>query len=294
MVEKRRQASQNNCMKQPTDTPAIILHNERISSLIKPRDPSSHKGSHGHALLVAGNKGRMGAAVLSARACLRTGAGLVTVNVPEAERFVIQTALPEAMLMMREEGGDLIRFSAVGIGPALGLQDDSMKLIESIFDNYYRPVLLDADALTLLSEHKSYWPVIPAGSILTPHPAEFDRLFGQNETHEERTNKALELSKQYPWVIVLKNAQTLIAVDGVGYINTTGNSGLAKGGSGDVLSGMILSLLAQGYEPSDAAQIGVYLHGLSADIAVKEQSLESLLATDVIECIGKAFMSTRL
>ena len=281
-------------MKQPIEIPGIVLHKERIAALIKPRDPASHKGNHGHALLVAGNKGRMGAAVLSARACLRTGAGLVTVNVPEAERTIIQTALPEAMLMMREEEGAINKFSAIGIGPALGLEADSMKLIENIFDSYTKPVLLDADALTLLSENKAVWPAIPAGSIFTPHPAEFDRLFGSCETHEERINRARDLSKQYPWIIVLKNARTIIAVAGNTYMNTTGNSGLAKGGSGDVLSGMILSLLAQGYEPSTAAQIGVYLHGLSADIALKDQSLESLLATDVIECIGKAFKSTQL
>lgn len=280
-------------MKQSPDITGIVLHKERIATLIKPRDPSSHKGSHGHALLVAGNKGRMGAAVLSARACLRTGVGLLTVNVPEAERFILQTALPEAMLMMREKGGVINHFSAVGIGPALGLQHESMELIENIFDNYSRPVLLDADALTLLSDNKSYWPLIPAGSILTPHPAEFDRLFGQSENHEIRITKARDLSKQYPWIIVLKNYRTIITHEGEAYINTTGNSGLAKGGSGDVLSGMILSLLAQGYDSSTAAQIAVYLHGLSADIAVKEQSLESLLATDVIESIGKAFKSTQ-
>jgi NAD(P)H-hydrate epimerase len=280
-------------MKEPSDIPGVILNKASIASLIRPRDPASHKGSHGHALLVAGNKGRMGAAVLSARACLRTGAGLVTVNVPEAERGIIQTALPEAMLMIREDGGDINQFSAIGIGPALGLQDESWKLIENIFDIYAKPVLLDADALTLLSLHKSYWPVIPPGSILTPHPGEFDRLFGQSDTHEERIKKALELSGEHQWVIVLKNNRTIIAVDGNAYTNTTGNSGLAKGGSGDVLSGMILSLLAQGYAPSTAAQIGVYLHGLSADIAVKNQSLESLLASDVIECIGKAFRQTQ-
>jgi NAD(P)H-hydrate epimerase len=279
-------------MKPSTDIPGIILSREKIGKLIRPRDPASHKGTHGHALLVAGNKARMGAAVLSARACLRTGAGLVTVNVPAAERFILQTALPEAMLMMREDGGELDRFSAIAAGPALGLEEDSWALLENIFTAYKRPVLLDADALTLLSVHKSYWPVIPAGSVLTPHPAEFDRLFGPSQTHEERMNKALDLSKEFPWIIVLKNNRTFIAVEGIGYMNTTGNAGLAKGGSGDVLSGMILALLAQGYDPAEAAQVGVYLHGLSADIAVKDQSLESLLPSDVIECIGKAFRQT--
>lgn len=276
-------------MKERTGIPGTMITKEKIASLIKPRDPTSHKGNHGHALLVAGNKGRMGAALLAAKACLRCGAGLVTVNVPEAERTIIQTSLPEAMLMMREQGGDLNKFSAIGIGPALGLGIESMQLIENIFDMYDKPVLLDADALTLLSEHKSYWPVIPPGSVVTPHPAEFDRMFGESGSHEERMDKALQLSVQYPWVIVLKNNSTFIAVNGESFTNSTGNAGLAKGGSGDVLSGMIVALLAQGYDPAIAAQIGVYLHGLSADIALKEQSMESLLATDVIECIGRAF-----
>lgn len=281
-------------MEQQQTINSILLTHERIASLIKPRNASSHKGTHGHPLLVAGCKGKMGAAVLAARACLRTGAGLLTVNVPEAERSILQTAIPEAMLMLREEGGDINKFSAIGIGPAMGTDEKGLALLKNIFEVYNKPVLLDADALTLLSLHKSYWATIPPGSVLTPHPAEFDRLFGQCNNHTERMEKALQFSIEYPWVIVLKNNQTLVAVNGNAYTNSTGNAGLAKGGSGDVLSGMILSLLAQGYTSSDAAQIGVYLHGLAADIAVKNQSLESLLASDVIEAIGPAFNSTRL
>lgn len=272
----------------------ILLNHDRIASLIMPRNPAAHKGTHGHALLVAGCKGKMGAAVLAARACLRTGAGLLTVNVYEAERFILQTAIPEAMLMFREEGGDINKFSAIGIGPAIGVDENGLTLLKNIFEVYNKPVLLDADALTLLSLHKSYWAAIPPGSVLTPHPTEFDRLFGQSNNHNERMEKALQLSIEYPWVIVLKNNHTLVAVNGNAHMNSTGNAGLAKGGTGDVLSGMILSLLAQGYASSHAAQIAVYLHGLAADIAVKNQSMESLLASDVIEAIGPAFSNTRL
>ncbi len=270
--------------------PGTLLDRDHIVPLLKSRNPESHKGDHGHALLIAGNKGRMGAALLSARACLRTGVGLLTVNVPEDERHVIQAGLPEAMLMMREEGGDINKFAAIGIGPALGVEDEHMKLLENIFDIYTRPVVLDADALTLLAEHQSYWAAIPAGSILTPHPAEFDRMFGSSEDHFQRIEKALQLSLVHPWIIVLKSHRTIIAADGITYTNTTGNAGLAKAGSGDVLTGMILSLLTQGYLPLEAASIAVYLHGLAADIAVKDQSMESLLASDVIEHIGKAFL----
>ncbi len=268
---------------------AVILKRQYIASLIRPRDPGSHKGHHGHAFLIAGNTGRMGAALLSARACLRTGAGLLTVNVPEAERQVLQTALPEAMLMMREEGGDITKFGSIGIGPALGVEIQYMQILENIFDIFHKPIVLDADAITLLAEHKSYWKAIPPGSILTPHPPEFDRMFGSSDNHSQRVQRALGISLEYPWVIVLKSHRTVIAANGHAFTNTTGNAGLAKGGSGDVLTGMILSLLTQGYESLHAACVGVYLHGLAADIAVGDQSLESLLASDVIENIGKAF-----
>jgi NAD(P)H-hydrate epimerase len=255
-----------------------------------PRDPESHKGHHGHALLLAGNKGRMGAALLAARACLRTGVGLLTVNVPEAERPIMQTALPEAMLMMREDGGDITKFGSIGIGPGLGLEAQHLQILENILDIYQKPIVIDADAITLLSEHKSYWKVIPPGSILTPHPAEFDRMFGPSEDNAQRVEKALSVSLEYPWIIVLKNHRTVVAENGNMYTNTTGNAGLAKGGSGDVLTGMILSFLAQHYEPLHAACAAVYLHGLAADIAINDQPMESLLASDVIEHIGKAFL----
>ncbi len=272
----------------------IILNNQYIAPLIRPRHPESHKGHHGHALLIAGNKGRMGAALLSARACLRTGIGLLTVNVPAEERQVLQTALPEAMLMMREEGGDINKFGSIGIGPGLGVEIQHMQLMENIFDIFPKPVVLDADALTLLAAHPSYWKAIPAGSILTPHPAEFDRLFGANDNHSQRVQMALAVSREYPWIVVLKNYRTVIAANGNLYANTTGNAGLAKGGSGDVLTGMILSLLTQGYSPLDAACIGVYLHGLAADIAIRDQPMESLLASDLIENIGRAFLHLQL
>ncbi len=271
----------------------VILDKQFIAPLIKPRDPASHKGSHGHALLIAGSKGRMGAAVLSGKACLRSGVGLLTINVPGEERIIVQTALPEAMLMIREEGGDINRFAALGIGPALGTEDEYLQLLANIFEIYQAPLVLDADALTLLAPHKSYRAAIPAGSILTPHPGEFDRMFGSHRDQGERTIKAVQLSQQHPWVIVLKGHRTQIILNGEIYMNTTGNAGLAKGGSGDVLTGIILALLAQGYIPFEAASIAVYLHGLAADFAVKDQSMESLLASDVIDSIGKAFTSLR-
>jgi hydroxyethylthiazole kinase-like uncharacterized protein yjeF len=271
----------------------MIMSSEEVTGLIKLRDPLSYKGTHGHAVLLAGNKGKMGAAVLAARACLRTGAGLLTVNVPQAERFIIQTVIPEAMLQWREEYNDYSAFTTIGIGPALGITSPEHELLSAVLRAFKKPMLLDADALNLLAQHKELWQLIPAGSILTPHPKEFDRMFGEHNSTEERKEKALQLTTQYPWIIVLKGAGTLVIEKEQVWKNTTGNAGLAKGGSGDVLCGMITALLAEQYPPYDAARIGVYLHGLAADIAIEQQSVESLLASDVIECIGKAFEASR-
>jgi hydroxyethylthiazole kinase-like uncharacterized protein yjeF len=266
------------------------LTKEIIKGLIKPRVADSHKGTYGHALLVAGSKGRMGAAVLSARACLRTGTGLLTVNIPEEERFILQTAIPEAMLLFREyKITDLDKYSAIGMGPAIGLDTISSELMMDILHQYKKNILLDADALTILSQHRDLWDLLPKGLVLTPHVKEYDRLFGESDNKAARINKAIELSKQYPWVIVLKDNETLIVENGEAWMSNTGNAGLAKGGSGDILSGMITALLAQGYSSFAAAKIGVHLHGVAADIAITEQSLESLLASDVVEKIGAAF-----
>lgn len=273
--------------------PVTILDKPFITPLLKKRAPGSHKGDHGHALLLAGEKGKMGAAVIAATACLRAGAGLVTVNIPADERYIVQTAIPEAMLMMREDGGDIAVYDAIGMGPAIGTGHSAVTLLTNLLEQVRQPLVLDADALTILSQHKDLWGMLPAGAVLTPHPGEFDRLFGKHDSVEERKAKALELSLSYEWVIVLKGQHTLVCYKGQAYENTTGNAGLAKGGSGDALTGIILSLLAQGYEALHAAIVGVYLHGLAADFALQGQSPESLLITDIFSCIGKAFNHTR-
>lgn len=272
------------------------LTKEIVSGIIKPRPENSHKGDFGHALLLAGDKGRMGAAVMAAEACLRSGAGLLSICVPEGERFIVQITVPEAMLLFREEErGDLGKFSAAGAGPAIGVGEKSVEFLKTFLQKYSGPLLLDADALTILSQHKDLWELLPAETVITPHPKEFDRLFGPHSSVQERMDKAIALSRKNSYTIVLKGHHTLIASNGVAYLNETGNAGLAKGGSGDVLSGMITSLLAQGYNTFDAAKAGVYLHGSAADIAIADgiQSVESLLASDVIACIGEAFIQVR-
>jgi hydroxyethylthiazole kinase-like uncharacterized protein yjeF len=263
-----------------------------IKPLLKQRDPFANKGDYGHSLLIAGGIGKMGAAVIAARACLRSGTGLLTVCVPRSERAILQSAIPEAMLGFREDITDFTSISAIGVGPGIGVGKDSKKILRSLLKHFKGPVLLDADALNVLAANSKLFKKVPKGTVITPHPKEFDKLFGPHATDEERRNAAIDLANKLELVIVLKGHQTLVTTAGCSFLNTTGNVGLAKGGSGDALSGMITALLAQGYVPFVAAKIGVYLHGLAADFALDKQSMESMLIDDVIEQFGKAFKCT--
>jgi NAD(P)H-hydrate epimerase len=267
--------------------------NDLIKTLIKPRSPASHKGDHGHALLVAGSEGKMGAAVIAARACLRAGAGLLTVCVPQRERQIIQLAIPEAMVLSGETDAiDWNLYSAIGIGPGLGTKEGSKQVLVHVLNKAGGPVVLDADALNIIAADNSLFAHIPNGSVLTPHPKEFDRLFGVHKNGEERMTTAIERARTHSIIIVLKGQGTVVTSGGEAFINTTGNAGLAKGGSGDALTGIITAFAAGGYTPFDAARLGVYIHGLAADKALQKQSLESMLITDVIECLGEAFKET--
>jgi len=261
-----------------------------VKKIFKARQASSHKGDHGHALIVAGNKGSMGAAVIATKACLRSGAGLVTVNTPAEQAFILQVAIPEAMYVDREKDEDgFVKFSAAGIGPGMGLGKDEVQLLTYCMAEFKKPLLLDADALNIISVNKSLLNKIPAGAVLTPHPKEFDRLFGKHTTTEKRVAAAIKIAAEYNVVLVLKGHQTLVTFNGESFTNITGNAGLAKAGSGDALTGIITALLAEGYNSFDAAKLGVFIHGLAADYSLQQQSLESMLITDVIENLGKAF-----
>lgn len=260
------------------------------ASLLKPRLANTHKGSFGHSLIIAGNKGKMGAAVIAARACLRSGTGLLTVNIPQKERIILQTTIPETMLMMREDKElDIAKFSAIAIGPGIGITPNNKSLLSQIIIKSTQPLLLDADALNMIASDKKLLSLLKYGTIITPHPKEFDRLFGEHQNQKDRIKTALIKAEEYNIVIVLKDYHTIIANETEANINTTGNEGLAKGGSGDALTGIITAFLAQGYKPFDASRLGVFIHGLAADIALEEQSMESMLITDVIDCLGKAF-----
>jgi NAD(P)H-hydrate epimerase len=261
-----------------------------IRSHIKNRGMDSHKGDFGHAFIFAGSTGRMGAAVIAAKACLRTGTGLLSINVPQEERSILQTTIPEAMVVMRENMDyDLSVFSAAGLGPGIGTDKIAEVMLVNFITQFNKPILLDADALNIIAANKKLINLIPSKTIITPHPKEFDRLFGHHKNSESRIHTAVQKAKEYDIIIVLKSHMTAVISHDKSFLNTTGNAGLAKGGSGDALTGIITAFLAQGYKPLTAAKLGVYLHGLSADITLKDESMESMLITDVISNLGKAF-----
>ena len=268
-----------------------------INSIHKPRKRFSHKGNFGHALLVAGSYGKIGAAVLCAKACLRSGTGLLSCHIPECGYDIMQTSIPEAMVMTDFNSSyvtriedDLTKYESIGIGPGIGTNAETKMLLREIFDTYRSPLVLDADALNILSGQKDLLNMIPSGSILTPHPKEFERLFGGSTNDFDRIQLALKRSMDLNVVIILKGHYSLIvSPDGKAFFNTTGNPGMATGGSGDVLTGILTGLLAQGYSNIETALLGVYIHGLAGDLAVKEGSMESLIAGDIIEYLGKAF-----
>lgn len=267
-----------------------------IQQMIKRRKPFSHKGTFGHALLLCGSHDKAGAAVLSSRACLRSGVGLLTVQAPKPVQHLLPTAVPEAMLLP-DSGMEFIqdyfsteKYDAAGIGPGLGTDEKTAHVLKLFIQNNKIPIVFDADALNILSENKTWLGFLQTEVIMTPHVKEFERLFGASENHFEQLQKAKEAAIKYNTYIVLKGRFTRICTpSGNVYFNTTGNSGMATGGSGDVLTGVLTGLLAQDYSAYEAALCGVYLHGLAGDLALSSQSEESMMASDLIEHLGKAF-----
>lgn len=261
-----------------------------IPKRFKKREKFSHKGTFGHALMVAGNTGKCGAAILSSKACLKSGVGLVTVHTYDECSFAIHTSIPEVMMDNSPmESLDIKRYSAIGIGPGICTENDQALILQTLLKNAKCPLLLDADALTLYSQNPEKYN-LPANSILTPHPKEFDRLAGESKNAYERLQKAQNFAKENKVILVLKGAYTAICnVDGKAFFNSTGNAGMATAGSGDVLSGIITSLLAQGYLPIDAAIVGVYIHGAAGDFAAKNKSMTGMIASDIIENLDLVF-----
>lgn len=273
-----------------------LTDDELIHGLYRPRNRFTHKGNFGHALLLAGTRGKMGAAALAGTACLRSGTGLLSLAIPGHGNPIIQTVIPEAMTIpdpddeMLTRLPDLYPFSTLGIGPGIGQQPLTAQLLLLALTRFKKPMVLDADALNILSLHPDWMTQIPAGSILTPHPKEFERLAGKTSGSLERIEKALELSARYKVVILLKGHHSFIASpSGKGWFNSTGNPGMATAGSGDVLTGILTGLLAQGYTPEAAALLGCWLHGKAGDLAAAAIGQDAMIAGDIIANLGNAF-----
>lgn len=271
-------------------TPAIISH------LLKPRDPFSHKGTYGHALLVCGSYGKIGAAVLSAGACLRSGVGLLTVHTPECGYGILQNVVAEAMVAADSNDRiitDLINtenYNAIGVGPGIGTHEKTQAALHHLIRHNTKPMVLDADALNILGMNKEWLRGLPPQSILTPHPKEFERMTGESADQEQRVQKQVAFSKQYRVFVVVKGHQSSITTPaGDIFYNTTGNPGMATGGSGDVLTGVITALLAQGFEPLHACQAGVCIHGLAGDLAKEKLGETGMIAGDIRDQLPHAF-----
>jgi len=276
---------------------SIIEENE-VRKLLIPRHDFEHKGSIGNALLIAGSYGMAGAAILSARACLRSGVGKVTVHTPRKNYNAMQTAVPEAVMQMdREEtlfseAVDAEDFDALGIGPGLGQSENTAIALIAQLRRTTAPIVADADALNILANHRAWMQQLPKGIVMTPHPKEFERMYGNRCNGDyERLAKAREMAEHLQAFILLKGHYSALCLpDGSVIFNSTGNSGMATAGSGDVLTGIITALLSRGYRQREACIIGMYVHGLAGDLAAKEVGKESLIASDIIKYLPKAFL----
>ena len=277
-----------------------IVERADVAELLPRRARTAHKGDFGHAWLLCGGPGKMGAAMLAVRACLRSGCGLLTVHVPEGQGAAMNAVVPEAMVSVDDRPclsrlPRLSRASALGIGPGIGTADETARLVKVLVQEAPAPLVLDADALNILSENKTWLAFLPAGSILTPHPKEFERLAGKADSGYARLMQARDLAMKHRLVVVLKGAHTATcAPDGRIYFNNTGNAGMAKGGSGDVLTGIITGLRAQGLDPLSAALLGVHAHGLAGDLAAREIGMQGMLPSDLTERLPSAWKELAL
>ncbi|MFH4969112.1 NAD(P)H-hydrate dehydratase [Gaetbulibacter sp. M240] len=279
------------------ETEADLIGKHEVLPLYIPREKFSHKGTFGHSLIIGGSYGKIGAVILSSRAALCAGSGLVSAYVPKCGYIPLQSAFPEAMVLTDIDDNEITDISfdmeptVIGIGMGLGTSPNTMDAFEAFLQNNKTPLVIDADALNILAKRKALLKLLPLHSIFTPHPKELERLIGTWSDDFEKLKKVKAFSKKYRAVIVLKGAHTITVFQDKLYINTTGNPGLATAGSGDVLTGIITGLLAQGYSALAAAIFGVYLHGKAADIAVENFGYQSLTASHVIDYLGKAYLS---
>lgn len=284
---------------QDEKTPNYYLDEQTTKSLLKKRHKHAHKGSFGHALLISGSYGMMGAAQLSAKACLRSGIGLLSIHSPKCGYPFLQISTPEAMVSVDHhefqwsEAPRLDKYAAIGVGPGLSTKATVVIALDQFLDRCTTPLVLDADALNIIAA-QGWQKRIPANAILTPHPKEFERLFGASANEFERLERLRENAQNLQIYILLKGAYSCFA-DPLGncYFNSTGNPGMATGGSGDVLTGIITGLLGQGYTPLHSGLLGMYVHGLAGDLAAEILGHEALIASDIIDNLGKAFQALR-
>ncbi|MCM4165150.1 MULTISPECIES: NAD(P)H-hydrate dehydratase [unclassified Arenibacter] len=273
-----------------------LIGKGEVLPMYKPREKFSHKGSYGHSLIIGGSYGKMGAVVLAAKGSMLAGSGLVTAYVPRCGYGPLQTALPEAMVITDNEEGEISKIdfdivpSVIGIGVGMETTGTTSKAFSNFLMNNKLPLVIDADGLNILSKNKGLLGKLPPQTVLTPHPKELERILGKWTDDFDKLKKAKRFSEKYDCILVIKGANTITVYKDTGYVNTTGNPGMATGGSGDVLTGIITGLIAQGHSPLNAAIFGVYLHGKAADIAVENCSFQALIASGILDNIGRAYL----
>ena len=279
-----------------TETEIELIGKYEVLPMYIPRDKFSNKGSFGHCLLIGGSYGKIGAVTLSSKAALVSGAGLVTSFIPKCGYQILQSSLPEAMVItdVNDEFITDINFNieptVVGIGVGLGMNSKTISAFEIFLMNNKKPLVIDADGLNILSKKKAFLKLLPEQTVLTPHPKELERLIGSWKNDFDKLEKVKVFSETYNLIVVIKGANTITVFKEKQYINSTGNPGLSTAGTGDVLTGIVTGLIAQGYIPLSAAIFGVYLHGKSADIAVENFGYQSLIASHVIDYLGEAYL----
>jgi hydroxyethylthiazole kinase-like uncharacterized protein yjeF len=279
-----------------TETEFELIGRFEVLPLYQPRDAFSHKGDFGHALIIGGSYGKIGAVTLASSAALSSGAGLITAYIPKCGYQILQTSFPEGMVItdVKETNISNINFNinptAIGIGMGIGTEKETLKAFETFLKVNTKPLVIDADAINMLSKNNSLLKLLKPQSILTPHPKELERLIGVWNNDFDKLKKVKAFSKKHDSIVLIKGANTITVYKDNCYINATGNPGLATAGTGDVLTGIVTGLLAQGYEPLAASIFGVYLHGKSADIAVEDYGYQSLIASHVIDYLGKAYL----
>ena len=280
------------------ETDYFVITKKMIQSFILPREKYAHKGSYGRGLLIVGSYGKMGAAVLSGLAAMRSGLGLLTIHSPRCGYEILQMSIPEAMVSVDPtqfcfgEVPDLSKYTAIGIGPGLDQKAKTVKALKKLLDQTTKPVVLDADAINIIANHRDLLPIVPQGSILTPHHREFERLAGLWKDGFQRLSIQKEFSIKHKVLVVFKDPYTAISTpEGKVYFNTNGNSGMATAGSGDVLTGLITGFLTQGYSSLEAAQLGVYVHGLAGDFVANHKGMMGMIASDIIDSIPEALLS---